>query len=432
MNTKIYTVLFLLFIPFMLSAQQLWTLEQCVDSALENNRKVKQQSIAAQSQAIAYDQARKDLLPNLNASAGQNFSFGRTQVDYDRYENVNSQNTSFGVSANITLFNGLRMKHTIDARRADLHASEADLEKMKSDITISVTSAFLQVLMNKELLQTANEQLALTQSKLERQQALVENGKLAEGELYELIAQQAKEELNRIQADNALQLSLLDLAQILELDDFSAFDVVMPDNLEDKDLAALSAESVYASALTHRPEIKAAEYRLESSEKSVSIARAGYFPSLTLGGSVGTRYFHPSVMEQNFGTQLENNFNSGIGLNLNIPIFNKFEVKNRVRSARLDVESSKLAIEDVKLELRKTIQQAYQNAVAAKARWEAADKSEKAALEAYRFASQKYEAGRASQYELFQAKNNLTQVLSEQTQAKFEYIFRIRILEILQ
>ena len=421
----------LLFLVFPLSAQNPWTLEQCVDTALANNRNVKQQDLARQSKEIAYQQARQDLLPNLNASAGQNYSFGRTEVDMGKYENENSRTTSFNVSSNITLFDGLKLKNNIDAKKIDMYASETDLEKMKSDITMSVTTAFLQVLMNKEMLQTAEEQLSLTQTKIKQQKALVENGKLAEGELYELLAQEAKEELNRIQAENALKLSLLDLAQILELDYFESLDVATPDNLNVDDLVLLSDELVYQNALANRPEIKGAEYRIQGSEKNVSIAKSGYSPTLSLEGGIGTRYFYQKNITKSFEEQMSNNLNSGIGLNLRIPIFNRFSVRNNVKNAQLEVENNKLSLESTKLELRKTIQQAYQNALSAKIRWDAALKSEKAAQEAYRFSNQKYEAGRATQYELFQAKNNLAQVLSEQTQAKFEYIFRVKILEIL-
>ena len=418
--------------PTLLFTQNLWTLEQCIGTALANNRNIKQQDLSRQSKEIAYKQARQNLLPNLNASAGQNFNFGRSLNNDNIYESANSTHTTVNLSAGLTLFDGLRLKNNIDLQKIEMYASEADLEKMKSDVVISVTSTFLQVLMNKELLQTAEEQLLLTQAKLEQQKALVESGKLPKGELFELQAQEAKEELNRIQGDNALKLSLLDLAQILELDDFENMDIAMPDDLNPDDFILLPVETIYENALLNRPEIKAAEHRLKSSEKSVSIARSAYSPTLSLGGNLSSAYRNMNGFEgKPFGEQMSDNLSSGIGLSLNIPLFNRFEVKNNVKNAFLVVENNKLTVESTKLELRKTIQQAYQNALAAKTRWNAAQESEKAALEAYRFANQKLEFGRATQYELFQAKNNLTQVLSEQTQAKYEYIFRVKILEIL-
>ena len=200
---------------FVSAQQQPWTLQQCVDTALNNNRNIKQKELSRKVNEIAYQQARYNLLPNLSGSASQSWSFGRSQISDGTYQNLNVSNTSFGLSSGITLFDGLRMKYNIDARMAELKISEAGLEKIRQDIILSVSTAFLEVLLNKELLQISVDQLKLTESRIEQQKSLVNHGRLAEGEIYELLAQQSKEELNRTQAENALKLSLLDLAQIL-------------------------------------------------------------------------------------------------------------------------------------------------------------------------------------------------------------------------
>ena len=420
--------------PLIASAQQKLSLQECIDIALQNNRNVKQQALNKQSREIAYSQARADLLPSLNASVGQNFTFGRSIGLDNTYQNTNSSQTSFGVSSDITLFDGLRMKHNIDARRADLYASEADLKKIEDDIEMSVSTTFMQVLMNKELLQIAIEQAELTKANIARRSELVKSGKMAQGELYELEAQQAKEELNRIQAENNLKLALLDLAQIMEIEDFQSLDVQTPsmDALIDSD-ALMPANAVYNEALQHRPELRGAQYRLESSEKQVLMAKAQYYPSLSFGANMGTGYYRMSGREnQPFAEQIKNNMSNSLGFSLRIPIFNRFQIRNSVKNAQIAVENSRIEIDKTKLELRKRIEQAYQNALASQSRWRAAEKSETASREAYRFAEQKYENGRANSYELFQAKSNLTQVLSEQTQAKYEYAFRLKILELLK
>ncbi len=434
MRTKIFIILGVLLASMLASAQQKpWTLQQCVDTALANNRTVKQQALTKKNRDIAYEQARNNLLPNLNASASQNWNFGRSLTVDNTYKSTNSSQTSFGISTGLNLFDGMKMKYNIDQSKADMMASEADLEKTKQDVTMNVALGFMQILMNKELLQIANDQLSLTRNRIEQRKALVEAGKMAEGELLELVAQESKEDMNRMQAENALKLSLLDLAQFLEIDHFEDLDVVAPSNLSENDLQLLSADAVLESALTHRPEIKGAEYRLKSSEYNVLVAKGNYYPSLSLGANYGTGYYKLSSMPNNsFGQQLNDNMSASVGLNLRIPIFNKFEVRNGVRSAELGVKSSKINVDNAKLELRKTIQQAYYNAVGAKARWDAARKSEVASQEAYRFANQKYEAGRATLYELYQAKNNLAQVLGEQAQAKYQYFFRVKMLELLK
>ncbi|MDD2552274.1 MAG: TolC family protein [Dysgonamonadaceae bacterium] len=416
-----------------LQAQKKYTLQECVDIALENNRNIKQQALNKQQKEVAYSQARTDLLPNLNASMGQSFVYGRSIGIDNTYQNINSSQSSFNISSDITLFDGLKMKYNIDARKAEMYISEADLEKIQDDIIMSVSTAFMQVLMNKELLEIANDQIELTEINIRRLNELVKSGKMAKGELLELEAQQAQEEFNQIQAVNNLKLSLLDLAQIMELEDFENFDVEVPENIMIDEGILLSPTNIYESALIARPEIRGAQYRVESSEKEIMIAKSAYFPSLSFGASMGSGYYNMSGRpNESFGTQLKNNRSTSLGFSLRIPIFNRFQVRNSVKNAQYALEYSKLEIDKTKLDLRKRIEQAYYNAIGAESRWEAAQKSEIASQEAYRFAEQKYENGRATSYELSQAKTNLAKVLADQAQAKYEYVFRLKILELLK
>lgn len=434
MKTKYLIITGLLLVASQLPAQRLWTLEQCIDTALTRNRNIKQQQLSYKAKEIAYSQAKANLLPNLNASAGQNFNFGRSLGADNTYISSNSATSSFGISSDLTLFDGLKMKYNIEAKKADLLASGADWLKVEKDIILNVSTVFLQVLQNKELLQNAANQLDLTRKNMTQRKELIQAGKLAEGEIYELQAQEAKEEFSLVQAENNLQLSKLDLSQVMDLEDFKELDVVVPANLMENELALLSAEEVYNSAVQSRPELKAAEFRLQSSEKNIAIAKADYLPSLGFGAQIGTGYYNMSQLPVNeaFGDQVSNNLSTALGFRLSIPVFNRFEVKNRVKSAKLEVENSKIEMEKTKIELRKTIQQAYFNAIASKNRWESSQKSVRANEEAFRFASQKFESGRANQYEVNIAKNNLAQSISEQTQAKYEYVFRMKLLELMR
>ncbi|MCE5179783.1 MAG: TolC family protein [Porphyromonadaceae bacterium] len=419
---------------FTVSAQQQYTLLECIDIALENNRNIKQQELNRQQREIAYSQARADLLPSMNASAGQNFVFGRSIGLDNTYVNTNSSQTSFGIGADITLFDGLRMKHNIDARKADMQASEADLDKMRDDIIMSVSTAFLQALLNRELLQIAETQLETTQADIARRTELVKSGKMAKGELYEQEAQLAREELNRVQAASNHKLALLDLAQIMELEEFDDFDVTAPpaESLISES-TLLASEAVYESALQNRPIIRSMQYRIESSEKEKLMARSQLYPSLSFGANMGTGYYNMSGRDNDsFSSQLRNNMSNSFGFSLRIPIFNKFQVRNNIHSAELAIANTRLEMDKTKLELRKQIEQAYYNAVGAKSRWDAAKKSVKASNEAYRFAEEKHDSGRANTYELTLAKNNQTQALGEEAQAKYEYAFRLKILELLK
>lgn len=433
LNKIIISLLIIVSTIFTASAQKQYTLMECIEIALENNRNIKQQELNSRQREIAYSQARADLLPNLNASAGQSFVFGRSIGIDNVYENSNSSQTNFGIGADITIFDGLRMKHNIDARKADMYASVADLEKMQDDIIMSVSTAFLQVLLNKELLSIAENQIKTTEADYARRKALVESGRMAEGELFEIEAQQAREELNIVQAENNLKLALLDLAQIMELESFSNFDVVVPpvETLIDE-TALLTSEAVYQSALEHRPEIRSMQYRLESSEKEILMARSQFYPTLSFGVNMGTGYYNMSGRpNDSFNSQIKNNISNSLGFNLRIPIFNRFQIRNNVDLARLAIANTKLELDKTKLDLRKRIEQAYFNAVAAASRWEAAKRSVEASDEAYRFTEEKHESGRANSYELFLAKNNQTQALSEEAQAMYEYAFRLKILELL-
>lgn len=433
LNKIIISLLIIVSTIFTASAQKQYTLMECIEIALENNRNIKQQELNSRQREIAYSQARADLLPNLNASAGQSFVFGRSIGIDNVYENSNSSQTNFGIGADITIFDGLRMKHNIDARKADMYASIADLEKMQDDIIMSVSTAFLQVLLNKELLSIAENQIKTTEADYARRKALVESGRMAEGELFEIEAQQAREELNIVQAENNLKLALLDLAQIMELESFSNFDVVDPPvETLINETALLTSEAVYQSALEHRPEIRSMQYRLESSEKEILMARSQFYPTLSFGVNMGTGYYNMSGRpNDSFNSQIKNNISNSLGFNLRIPIFNRFQIRNNVDLARLAIANTKLELDKTKLDLRKRIEQAYFNAVAAASRWEAAKRSVEASDEAYRFTEEKHESGRANSYELFLAKNNQTQALSEEAQAMYEYAFRLKILELL-
>ena len=220
----------------------------------------------------------------------------------------------------------------------------------------------------------------------------------------------------------------------MELEDFSDFNVSAP-SVESilSEGVLLSTSDIFQTALLTRPEIKAAEYRLQSSEKEVLMAKSQLYPSLSFGANFGTGYYNMSGRSNDpFHTQIRNNMSNSLGFSLRIPIFNKFQTKNSIRTAELAAENNRLEIDKVKIDLRKRIEQAYHNALGAQSKWKATQKSEISGQEAFRFAQEKFDNGRANSYELFQAKSNLTQTLSDQAQAKYEYAFRLKILELLK
>lgn len=412
-----------------LKAEQ-YSLEQCIDIALNNNLNVRKQENEVNSKHLQYQQARQNLLPSLTGYASQSWSWGLSTGVDNTNKTQNIANTGLGLNANLVLFDGLAMKFNIDNAKALANQSEASLEQINLDIRMNITSMFLQVLLNKELEQVAQVQLDETKRKVERSKALVEADRLPQGELYTLQAQAAQEENTLVQAKNRTKLSLLDLAQAMEMDYSDDFDIVQP-ALETMTSVLLPDNNiVFQQALDNRPEISAALYQLDAQQIGLKSAKAAYSPTLSLGSSANTSYYHIyGADNKSFGKQLGDNFSASVGLNLSIPIFDRMRTPNNIKQQELAISNARLQLEQVKLDLRKQIDQAYYNALAAQSRQATAEKALVSAQEAYRYAEQKYDAGRSSTYEYYEAKRVLLQAQSEQLQSVYDYIFKVRILQ---
>ncbi len=420
---------------------KVYTLEECVQTALANNNQMRLQQNQYAQQEIAYKQARANLLPYVSGSVGQNWVFGRSTGNDNISRSQNSAQTSFSVSASLLLWDGLKMKFAIDEAKAAMQAEAANVETVEAEIRLNISVMYLQVLLNRELLAVATTQYEDTQRKVERAEALVAANRLAQGEVYSLQAQAAKEELAKIQAESTLKLSLLDLAQAMELNDFTGFDIALPTEDELSGELLPSNEEVYQQALQNRPEIRAAELQLAANESALKSAKASYSPTISAGANVGTGYYNtfggdsdlnstpPSGGRGAFGKQLGDNLSTSVGLSLNIPLFTQMNTTNNLRRTKLNIENAKLQIEQVKKDLRKEIDQAYYNALAAQARQYSALKAERSAAEAYRYEEQKYEAGRGTSYEYYEAKNLYTQAQSERLQSQYDYLFKLKILQ---
>ncbi len=409
---------------------KVYTLDECIQTALSNNNQMRLQQNQYAQQEIAYKQARANLLPYVSGSVGQNWVFGRSTGNDNISRSQNSAQTSFSVSANLLLWDGLKMKFAIDEAKAAMQAEAANVETVEAEIRLNISVMYLQVLLNRELLAVATTQYEDTQRKVERAEALVAANRLAQGEVYSLQAQAAKEELAKIQAESTLKLSLLDLAQAMELEDFTGFDITLPTEDELAGELLPSNEEVYQQALQNRPEIRAAELQLAANESALKSAKASYSPTISAGANVGTGYYNISGLENDkFGKQLGDNLSTSVGLSLNIPLFTQMNTTNNLRRTKLNIENAKLQIEQVKKDLRKEIDQAYYNALAAQARQYSALKAERSAAEAYRYEEQKFSAGRSTSYTYYEAKNLYVQAQSERLQSQYDYLFKLKVLQ---
>ena len=415
-------------------AQETWDLQKCIDYALGNNIQIKQQDLSTGYYDNELKQAKNNRLPSLSGSISNNFSFGRT-LQYDNtYANYNSNQTGGSLSANITLLNGLILKNSVDMAEYDMNASLQDLQKAKDDVTLNVAAAYLQILFSEELVQVATDQLEVTKLQIERTQKLVNAGSLAKGSLLEIEAQYAQEELNLVNEENSLQLAYLNLYQFLELPASEQFNVEQPIiPVLSANETMLNSMDVFKKAVQTRPEVKSAELKLESYKKQVNIAKGSLYPSLSFGAdyynSYNNKYSDALGNSIPFSDQIINNERYGAGLNLSIPIFSKGQVRTQIRNASLQVTTQELEVQSTKNLLRKEIEQAYTNALASLKRYMASDKAVESMQEAFRYTEEKYNVGMVNSLDYNQAKNNLTSAKSDLAQAKYEYIFRTKILD---
>ena len=426
---------FLVFFFSFSFAQKQWTLEECIQHAIDNNITIRQLGLQKEITEIELNTSRMNRLPNLNAGVGQNWNFGRLETEAGLYENTSQSNSNLSVSSSIPVFTGFRIPNEIERNKLELKAAIENMEKAKEDLALNVASLYLQVLFNKELLMISEEQLALSKEQIVKTKALVDAEKIAMSQLYDIEAQVANDEVSVIQASNNLKLSLLDLAQSLELQDFSKFDIASPvinDAITEYTNSVQSPPIIYNQALAVKPVIKEQEYRIQSAEKSLKIAQAGYLPTVDLGIGYGTNYFlylKDGVNNASFSDQFNKNSHEYIRLNLNIPIFNRFSVRNQVRTARINIQNQELSLDNVKKTLFKEIQTAYLNATAAQEKYRASERAVKSTSESFKYAKERYEVGKFSVFELNESRTNYIRSRSEEIQTKYDYIFRAKILD---
>lgn len=453
-----------LILHFNMEAQQRWSLKECVEYAMNNNLLVQQSALAGQGVRVTLIQNKAALLPSVNGSASQNINFGRS-VDPYTYQFTNQQisNTQLSLSGNVVLFDGFQLMNTVKQSKLDYQAGKHDLEKVVNDISLSVASSYLQVLFSKEQLKAAKLRIESIEKQRDVIKKQVLAGVLAEGSLMDLEAQVASEELQQINASNSVKQSLLTLVQIMNLDSADNFDIEDPNlELADQSIVGFTAYQIYENALRAMPEVKAAEIRSQSAGTALSIARGGYSPRLTAFGSVSSGYssgakrlagtpqftgFAPNgqitsafdtvlspsfktVFEETpFNTQVNENLNKGIGLSLQIPIFNAWSTHSNISRAKINMARTKVDLQNTKQQIFKTIQQAHLDAKSAQLKYAAAQKAYNATQLSSGYAEKKFNAGMGTSLEYITAKNNATRAQSDLLQAKFDLIFRIKVLE---
>ncbi len=428
-------------LPVTLFSQQearIWSLEECIRYAIDNNIQIKQQALQTNYQKNAYDQSKLNLLPTINGQASHNYSFGRAldETTYEFTDNQNIQSNSFYAGGSLNLFNGLQNFNTIQRNKYQLQASEFDLQSTKDNISLSIALGYLQILLNTELVNATGNQLQITRQQIMKTSKMVDAGSLAKGNLLQIEAQAASEELQLINLKNQLGISYLNLTQMLELSTPEGFKIVTPDiSIDTNMVISGNIEDIFSRAQGLRPEIKSAELKLTASEYDLKIATGSRSPRVSMNHSFNTRYSDIAVKPSNilekytFSEQLSDNINYGVGFSVNIPILNGWQVNRNIANSRLNIESSRYALEGEKKTLYKSIQQAYTDAVAALKKYAASMKAVASMEESFRYTEQKFNVGMVTPIDYNAAKTQLLNAQSDMSQAKYEFIFKTKVLD---
>lgn len=408
------------------SSARVWTLDECVEYAIENNIDVQTRRNNVLQSEIDVSDAKSRFLPQVSAYASQNFNFGRGLTAENTYANRNTSSFAAGAQLNMPLFQGLSAVRRLAYSRTALSMMLEQVEAAKDDVTLNVFGQYLQALYAKEMLQVAKANLDISTAELARRTALYEAGRLPGLDIYEARAQVSRDSLSLTEAVNDSVMAVLDLTQLLNLptaDDFEIEAVKADDNL------LPLPEDVFANAMAFNHSIRAARLQQESAEKNVAVAKSGYLPTLNFSAGLGSNYYKTSgYVNESFGSQMRHNFAKSIGISLNVPLFDAFGTRNSVRRARAQQESARLQFDDSRNRLYKAIMQAHTQARGAAAKLASATQaveSSKAAFEAMRV---KYDSGKANATEFETARQNYVSALAQSVQAKYEQILRVRIL----
>jgi len=427
-NKLIFAVAVVISMPTMSQSRQ-WSLRDCIDYAMDHNLTVKQQDDTRQQREIDLSTSRNSRLPSLSGSASQNFSFGRSLTSENSYANTNTSSTSFSLGTEVPLFTGFQIPNRIKLNQLNLKASMADMEKAKNDIKMQVAAAYVDILYDIEIANVAKRQISIDSMQVKRLSIMLENAKASEAEVSQQKSTLAQDHLTFVQADNNYRLAILTLTQLLELPSPEGFSIVVPEISVEQTLLS-TPDEVYAAAVAIKPEIQAEQYRLQGTDNSIKIAKSSLYPSLSFSASLGSNYYKTSGYNtESFSKQLKNNFNQYVGLSLSVPIFNRFETRNNIQSSKIAQHTQQLQLDITKKSLFKEIQQVYYSAVAARSKYESSNTAMKSSEDAFKLMSAKYENGKANITEFNEAKNSYLKSQSDCVQAKFEYLYRTKMLD---
>jgi len=428
---KILSLAFLCWSAISFSQEKLWTLEACVNHALEHNITVKQaeNTLLTNNQDIIA--AKGQFLPSLSASASQGLSLGTSLVAEGIFANRTSNSTNLGLSVSQTVFNGFRNLNNKKSAFLNLETNELELNRIKDDISLNVVNAYLNVLFNKENLETAEAQFQFSEKQLEQVKSLVDAGAQPKANVYDAEATLSRDAQQVTLAENNFNLALLSLSQLLQVP-YNGFNVEIIDvNTPSEAVMYDSVDPVLNYALENRNEIKIAEKNIESAELNTEISKGGYMPSVSLSYGFGANAFYSNLSDNEaaFFDQLDNNKGHSFNLGVSIPIFSRFQNKTNVAKARIQESNFKLRLEQAKIDLESNIQRAYTDAQAALKSYVAAKKSLESQTLAFNNSKERFDIGVMTSFELEQARVQLINAESSLINAKYDFVFKTKVLD---
>ena len=418
------------------SQQKKWTLQECVEHALQNNISVEQSLLDLNLAGIDEKQAQYNFLPDLSATSSFNINSGANiNPATNQFENSTFQSASGGITSGINIFSGLKNWKVLQRAKLNKVATQFRLDKIKDDIALFVANSYLQILANKERIKVLETQKQITEQNIENTEALVESGVLPKGDILELYATNASQLQQLIQAENDLFISKLGLAQTLQLQDYENFDVIEVDyNLIPETILEKPASEIVNKAKEEVNDIKIAASNLDLAIKDLEITKADFYPTLSGFVSYNTRWSsaqnNPFTGEEiNFIDQLYLFDGTAIGVRLNVPIFNRFDTRNSVKRSKINIQRLEFEKKQAELDLESTVYQAYNDAKNARKSYEAALKVAEARELAFNYAQQRYDVGLSNAFDLNQSRGQLDNAQSDVIRTKFDYLFSLKVLE---
>ncbi|SDW14227.1 TolC family protein [Aequorivita viscosa] len=409
-----------------------WTLEQCVAHALENNISIKQSELELESTDIDKLVAVGNFLPTLNANANGAKNTGLSlNPTNNQLENMTFGTASGAINVGLNLFDGLRNVRQLQRAKLSKLSAQYRLDQMKDDIALMVANSYLQVLLNKANLEVARSQNEVTQEQFQRTSDLVEAGAIPRGDLLEIQATDASEKQRIAVAENTVRISLISLAQLLLIKDYSNFDIAEEDyDIVEDGIAALEVEEIIENAQATRSEVKIAEQSVSLAKKDIQIAKGAYYPTVSAFFGYNTRYANNDPLNHTFIEQLSLNDGIGYGVQLNIPVFNGFTVRGNVRRNEINLRNSEYLLEQAKLDLESNVYQAYVDAKGSRKAYDAAVVALESQELAYQYAKDRYDVGLTNAFDFSQSKLRYDNSKIEVNRTKFEYIFKLKVLEL--